>query len=564
MKRRKHILIITSLLFFIPLSLLIIFMFILDIERSSLVRWLLVAGGVVWYAGMWLVIARLLTTGESDRSRYAQRDQRDGIPIGVNDPLVEQGITPTTAESIHSDHQEAFQQDSEGDSRLSDEEQEGVTELLVIKERFQYLIHEILKITQIKLGIYEYLLQGIQKFNDVYKELREEVYAQSSLIAINSTLMTDFVSTIDETIKNLNKASEVTQRLEKYTVLGTENLDKTVNFIADTGNKGREIASISRIINEFAERTHVLSINASVQSARSGVAGKGFAIIAKEMRELASNINQASGSIQQMIGNITTAIEDESQLINENREIFANLVRNIEETTRYISNIVKGMDEKNLHVKQLTDWTLDLTKKTNTICQLIDTEELAETNFDSFIDNLTQVDRRFIEFDSLLTPPQDNQTATFQHFLEQINSQNIEELIGYVVELEHELGKINVEVKQTKRRVDRNAVDLPGRISSPQTEASFPIHIHNISSAGIGCIIDQPINEHESYSVTFTLVNTKQHGQQRKYSGKEIHAGVRIAYIQPTDTGDQYRMGLSFQQISYEDICYIAVYIHDD
>ena len=85
------------------------------------------------------------------------------------------------------------------------------------------------------------------------------------------------------------------------------------------GERSQEISSAVAMVNTISERTHVLSLNASMQAATAGEAGRGFAVVAQEVQRLSDSSRQATGEIAKLVSNIQA--ETNETLITMNRLI---------------------------------------------------------------------------------------------------------------------------------------------------------------------------------------------------------------------------------------------------
>lgn len=95
-----------------------------------------------------------------------------------------------------------------------------------------------------------------------------------------------------------------------------ETISETEKRIKRLGERSQEISGIVSLINTISERTHVLSLNASMQAAISGEAGRGFAVVAEEVQRLAESSRDATKQIATLVNNIQTETADTIQTVN--------------------------------------------------------------------------------------------------------------------------------------------------------------------------------------------------------------------------------------------------------
>jgi methyl-accepting chemotaxis protein len=114
----------------------------------------------------------------------------------------------------------------------------------------------------------------------------------------------------EKAIKNTDKA--------QATVLGTipgittirDTIRETEKRIKRLGERSQEIGGVVSLINDIAERTHILAINAAMHAASAGEAGRGFAVVAGEVQKLAENSREATSKISALVNNIQVETAD--------------------------------------------------------------------------------------------------------------------------------------------------------------------------------------------------------------------------------------------------------------
>ena len=125
-----------------------------------------------------------------------------------------------------------------------------------------------------------------------------------------------------------------------------------------------EIGTISGLIGEIASRTNLLAMNASIEAARAGEAGKGFVVIAEEIRALADRSAEASKQIVSIIkaiqteaGEITSALEEETQIVEE----ASNVADDTGHAFRQIQDSINGVTQRIKDIHSATQKQRELT-----------------------------------------------------------------------------------------------------------------------------------------------------------------------------------------------------------
>ena len=129
--------------------------------------------------------------------------------------------------------------------------------------------------------------------------------------------------TSSNTARRTATATQAAQTAVEGTVRGMdalrESISETEKRFKRLGERSQEISSAVALVNTISERTHVLSLNASMQAATAGEAGRGFAVVAQEVQRLSDSSRQATAQISQLVANIQA--ETNETLLTMNRLI---------------------------------------------------------------------------------------------------------------------------------------------------------------------------------------------------------------------------------------------------
>jgi len=182
------------------------------------------------------------------------------------------------------------------------------------------------EVNQLSYGVAETsdtINNSMQDISAAIEEVSKGVVMQAEETETCNTKMTDFSEQIgsvcdeaenmggvaDKAIDAVNKGKVIIEDLSEQSEI-TVRLTKQLGVdILNVNEQSDEIESIINVINDIADQTSLLSLNASIEAARAGENGRGFAVVADEIRKLAEQSAQAGNQIKDIVANIKTTTQ---------------------------------------------------------------------------------------------------------------------------------------------------------------------------------------------------------------------------------------------------------------
>jgi methyl-accepting chemotaxis protein len=155
-------------------------------------------------------------------------------------------------------------------------------------------------------------------------------------------------SSMEEMVSNIDQNTDNAQQTEKIAVAASDGIREGNRSVEISVNAMKDIAEKIKIINDLSFQTNILALNAAVEAARAGEHGRGFAVVAAEVRKLAERSKAAADDIDELSRNgVNVSIKAGEQL--------ANLVPEIEKTTKLVQEITAASIEQNSGAGQINN-----------------------------------------------------------------------------------------------------------------------------------------------------------------------------------------------------------------
>ena len=211
-----------------------------------------------------------------------------------------------------------------------------------------------------------------EELSAVSSQTSSSLQLQGQEIEQAATAVNEMTAAVDEVARNAVSTSEASRLSEQTAQLGRAQVQETVasintlatgvvetsERIQQLAGRVQDISGVLDVIRSIADQTNLLALNAAIEAARAGEAGRGFAVVADEVRALAHRTQTSTQEIEQMIGNIrqdtehaVAAMHSSSERVQATLGVAQRSGEALDEITRSISQI----NERNLMIASATE-----------------------------------------------------------------------------------------------------------------------------------------------------------------------------------------------------------------
>ncbi|MGA2159159.1 MAG: methyl-accepting chemotaxis protein [Dehalococcoidia bacterium] len=249
------------------------------------------------------------------------------------------------------------------------------------------------------------ILNAIEQLSRAIDQIARGAQEQAQMIEKNvqvvsqvSTAIAQVSTNTQQAALNARVAAESAQKgagMARDNVKGMENIKRTMDNASSKvnglGERSREIGKIVATIDDIADQTNLLALNAAVEAARAGEQGRGFAVVADEVRKLAERASEATKEIASLIGGIQDGVGDTVTAMQKGIKEVDNGFALANKAGESLDEILQRAKEVGLQVEQISSASQQLTAMSSEMVKLSDnisaiveqntaaTEEMAAT-----------------------------------------------------------------------------------------------------------------------------------------------------------------------------------------
>jgi methyl-accepting chemotaxis protein len=184
-------------------------------------------------------------------------------------------------------------------------------------------------------------------------DLSTRTESQACSLEQTSASMEALTETVRQNAVNARQADQLVSSTSALAIKGGEVVGQVVDTMGAIKEKSGKIVDIIGVINGIAFQTNILALNATIEATRAGDRGKGFAIVAAEVRSLAQRSAGAAMEIKKLITDSVTTVDAGGKLVDEAGRTMSGIVASVQHVSHIMGEILAASEEQRLGINEV-------------------------------------------------------------------------------------------------------------------------------------------------------------------------------------------------------------------
>lgn len=208
----------------------------------------------------------------------------------------------------------------------------------------------------------EQVTVGSKQIADSTIALSQGATEQASAVEELTASIEEISSQIKMNAENTKKVNAIADNTKINAVKRNSEMKLMLSAMEEINVSSNKISKIIKVIDEIAFQTNILALNAAVEAARAGQYGKGFTVVAEEVRNLAARSAKAAKETTEIIEESLIKIQDGTSIADKTAIALSDIVKDIEEVAGIISHISEASDEQATGISQISQGVVQISQ----------------------------------------------------------------------------------------------------------------------------------------------------------------------------------------------------------
>lgn len=214
--------------------------------------------------------------------------------------------------------------------------------------------------------------QGSYHVSETSAALSEGASAQAVSLENISASLNQLSTQIGENAQSANQAQELAMLAQSSAEQGIEKMETMISAMSEISHASESIADFINTIDDIAAQTNLLALNAAIEAARAGEQGRGFAVVADEVRNLAARSTTAAEETSKLIASSVEKTKNGSLIASETAQSLKSIFESVSQTTVLVEQIALASNEQAIGAEEINQGVSEVdgvTKQNNSTAQ---------------------------------------------------------------------------------------------------------------------------------------------------------------------------------------------------
>ncbi|EKQ50381.1 MULTISPECIES: methyl-accepting chemotaxis protein [unclassified Clostridium] len=245
------------------------------------------------------------------------------------------------------------------DVKITNNSKDEIGVLSKSMKKMQYKLNEVIE--HISFAA-EQVTVGSRQISDSTIALSQGATEQASAVEELTASIEEISAQINVNAENAKEANNIANSTKISAVKRNNEMKLMLSAMDEINNSSNNVSKIIKVIDEIAFQTNILALNAAVEAARAGQYGKGFTVVAEEVRNLAARSANAAKETTNIIEESLIKIQDGTGIANQTADALENIVKDIEKVAGIVNGITEACDEQATGISQISQGVIQISQ----------------------------------------------------------------------------------------------------------------------------------------------------------------------------------------------------------
>lgn len=206
------------------------------------------------------------------------------------------------------------------------------------------------------------LTQSIDEMQNTMDNISEEIEGGATSLSQISGIVQEIASTTTEIVGQISEIQQNAELTEIAANQGNQAIERTIQAMEQIEDSSKRIEGIINVITDIASQSNLLSLNAAIEAAKAGEFGKGFSVVADEVRSLAVRSSDSVVEIRQLIEVSTANVQQGNQVNQETQTVLQDIIGQVQGISLKIREISASIMEQDKGIQEVASSTEEIAR----------------------------------------------------------------------------------------------------------------------------------------------------------------------------------------------------------